>query len=185
MIILGIDPGTATTGYGVIRYNEKKKLYLFPESKREIARKAIHCITYGYIGTSPDVPFEKRLMQLHQSINHLIKQYKPDKAIIEDLFFFQNRKTVIRVSEAIGVIHLAFAKNKLPFEHYPPQTFKRMLTDNGRADKREIQETVTDILGLEEIPKPDDVADALGMAICGAICHDVPAKKKDTKKKSK
>jgi len=58
MIILGIDPGTATTGYGVIRYNEKKKLYLFPESKREMVRKSIHCITYGYVGTSPEVPFE-------------------------------------------------------------------------------------------------------------------------------
>jgi len=150
MKILGIDPGTATTGWAVV--DEKNK-----------NPKLIAC---GCVNTSKFNSDEGRLVEIGKDISALIKKYKPDEAAIEDLFFFKNLKTAITVAQARGVILYEVKKNLVPLFSYTPLQVKQALTGYGRADKNQIQEMVKNILKLKCVPKPDDAADAAAIAIC-------------------
>ena len=155
MIILGIDPGTATTGYGVIDYKKKNK-------------KQIVCLDYGIIQTSPKQSVGERLIQLNFDLNEIIKKYKPEMAAVESLFFFKNLKTAMPVSQARGVIIYTLSKKNVPFIDITPQQAKTSVTGYGKATKNQVQKMVQNLLCLEELPKPDDAADALAIAICCA-----------------
>ena len=155
MIILGIDPGTATTGYGVIDYKKKGK-------------KQIVCLDYGIIQTSPKHTDGERLIQLNVDLNEIIKKYKPEMAAVERLFFFKNLKTVMPVSQARGIIIYTLSKKNVPFIEVTPQQAKTSVTGYGKATKNQVQKMVQNLLSLEELPKPDDAADALAIAICCA-----------------
>lgn len=150
MIILGIDPGYAIVGYGVI----------------EKIGYQTRCIDYGAITTDKDTDFPTRLVQIAEGLEYLIEKYKPECLAIEELFFQNNQKTAINVAMARGVV-VQIAKKKLGklFE-YTPLQIKQALTGQGRADKSQVQYMVKAILNLEKIPKPDDAADALAVAIC-------------------
>jgi len=150
MIILGIDPGTATTGYGVIN--------CFPEKTKLIA--------YGSIKTSKSFPSSKRLDSIYRKISQIIKEHKPQVLAIESLFFNTNAKSALAVGQAMGVIKLAAAKGKTEVVEYPPLKIKMVLTENGRAKKNHIQSSVRKILRLKKIPRPTHAADALAVAIC-------------------
>lgn len=151
--ILGIDPGTAIIGFGLIKKEGKSKL---------------ETIDYGCIKTSIEFSTAERLQKLHRELNLLIKKYKPDIVAVEDIFFFKNLKTAIKVSQARGVILLTAAQSKLRVEEYTPLQIKQAVACYGRADKKQVQQMVKTILNLKEIPKPDDAADALAVAICCA-----------------
>jgi len=155
MIILGIDPGTATTGYGVINYQKKNK-------------KQIVCLDYGIIQTSPKQSVGERLIQLNFDLNEIIKKYKPEMAAVESLFFFKNLKTAMPVSQARGVIIYTLSKKNVPFVEFTPLQAKTAVTGYGKATKNQVQKMVQQLLCLEEMPKPDDAADALAIAICCA-----------------
>jgi len=148
MIILGIDPGTANTGYGVI--NDEKSL---------------QHIGHGVIKTSPkDCPGE-RLRQINNQLSRVIKKYHPDIVAIETIYFFVNAKTAMPVSQAKGSILLMAAKKEIPVKEFSPLTIKLITTGNGRAKKKEVQKAVQKILQLKKIPKPEHAADALAVAI--------------------
>lgn len=151
MIVLGIDPGTATTGWGVIKKTKQLKM-----------------IKYGCIKTSADLSTADRLNKIHKELSSLIKKYKPSIVAVEDIFFFKNLKTVIKVSQARGVILLTAAKAKIRITEYTPLQVKQAVACYGRADKAQVQKMVKTLLNLKEIPKPDDAADALAIAICCA-----------------
>lgn len=152
MIILGIDPGTAITGYGII------------EKKKDVLKE----IDYGCIKTTKDFSTAERLYQINQQLAKIIQKHKPDKIAVEDIFFFKNLKTVIKVSQARGVILAQAAKTKIPVIEFTPLQIKQAVTSYGRADKNQVQQMVKLLLSLKEIPKPDDAADALATAICCA-----------------
>jgi crossover junction endodeoxyribonuclease RuvC len=151
MRILGIDPGTATTGYGIIDI---------------INNDTIEVVNYGVIHTTPQQIMSDRLKAIFDDMNYLIETFSPDIMAVEELFFFKNSKTVITVSQARGVILLAAANHQIEIKEYTPLEIKVTLTGYGRADKLEMQNTVTELLNLDEIPKPDDAADALAIALC-------------------
>ncbi len=154
MLILGIDPGIATTGYGLIKEEDKRKF---------------SCITYGCITTKPDFNNGTRLKKLYKELDLLIKKYKPNRMFVEKIFFFKNLKTFVPVSQAKGVILLAAAYNKIPVSEFTPLEVKMAVTGYGKADKKQIQKAVRIILDLKETPSPDDAADALAIAICGGL----------------
>jgi len=158
MIILGTDPGTASTGYGIIEFSINKKQKTQP----------LECLAYGLIKTDPSLTAGERLRELNNQLDGLIKKYRPDALAVESLFFFKNLKTAMPVSQAKGVILLTAAKKKIPVYEFTPLQAKTTITGYGRAEKRQVQEMVKILLGLEEIPRPDDAADALAIAICGA-----------------
>lgn len=147
--ILGIDPGFALVGFGIVEENCGK----------------FEVIDYGVISTDKDQSFSDRLSIIYDGICSLIDTYKPEAISIEELFFFKNQKTVIPVAEARGVIVLAGKQKKIDMFEYTPLQIKQALTGNGRAEKKQIQFMVKSILGLEQIPKPDDAADAVAVAI--------------------
>jgi crossover junction endodeoxyribonuclease RuvC len=152
MIILGVDPGTATTGYGIIR--------------KEGQRHSL--IKYGCILTPAKTPLSDRLVSIFDELSEIIDEYKPEQIAVEELFFAANSKTAIAVGQARGVILLAGKKKGLPVFEYTPLEVKMALTGYGRADKNQIQQMVKTLISLGEIPKPDDAADALAIAICHA-----------------
>jgi len=153
MIIIGFDPGTAITGYGVI----------------EVLGNKIKPIDYGCIITDKKSSTAERLMIIDKEASKLIKKYKPKKIAVEDIFFFKNLKTAIKVSQARGVILAAAARLKTPFiEEYTPLQIKQAISGYGRADKKQVQKMVKILLNLKTIPKPDDAADGLAAAICCA-----------------
>lgn len=148
MIILGIDPGTARVGYGVVKKTPK-----------------LLWVAHGTIDTPKNSPTTDRLLLLEQGLSQLFRKYKPDVMAVESLFFFKNLKTVMPVSEAKGVILLAGAKKNVPTHEFSPLQVKMAITGYGRAEKKQIQRMVKEILQLSELPRPDDAADALGIAI--------------------
>jgi len=148
--ILGIDPGTAITGYAVLN-----------ETKREIVP-----MTFGCIETSKNRSVADRLEEIGGDLEALIAKFQPDEVAIEELFFFKNVKTVIGVAQARGVLVYVCKKMKVPIFEYTPLQVKQALTGYGRAEKKQVQEMVKNILELKTIPKPDDVTDALAVAIC-------------------
>ena len=150
--ILGIDPGFATVGFGVIDYSANK----------------FTTINYGVICTDKNTPFPERLKILYDSALELIEKYKPDCLSIEELFFNTNVKTAIAVGHARGVLILAAHNAGLPIYEYTPLQIKQALTGYGRADKQQIQHMVKTFLNLAAIPRPDDAADALAVAVCHA-----------------
>lgn len=152
MIILGIDPGTATTGYGIVQ----------KEGDRTTA------ITYGAIITSPKATPADRLMSIYNELETLIDRYKPDVLVTERLFFAKNETTAFSVGRTVGVVLLLAAQKGIPTTEYTPMEIKQAVVGYGGAEKKQIQFMVQKILGLAEQPKPDDVADALAICICHA-----------------
>ncbi|MCL2800222.1 MAG: crossover junction endodeoxyribonuclease RuvC [Treponema sp.] len=148
--ILGIDPGLASTGWGVLNDIDGKIVY----------------IDHGTIITKAGCPRAERLFFIFQSIREIIKKYKPSEAAIEILFFGKNVTSAIPVAEARGVISAAVAEKGIPLHEFTPNAIKKGITGSASADKKQIQEMVRIILGLEKAPKPDHAADALGAAIC-------------------
>jgi len=166
MKILGIDPGTARTGYGVIQSVGKK----------------IKVIDYGCIETPKEDSDAKRLNQTYREVCKLIKAKQPHMVVIERLFFFKNMKTVMTVSQSRGVVLMACHQKKLNIFEYTPLEIKQTLTGYGRSKKKEMQLSVKKHLGLEDIPRPDDAADALACAICYHLRKNSPKKEKKNKK---
>jgi crossover junction endodeoxyribonuclease RuvC len=151
MRALGIDPGTATLGWGVVE---------------DDGSGGVRLVDYGVITTSKDLPLGERLRLLFDGVNDILARYRPDTAGVEELFFSRNVSTAISVSHARGVVLLSLARAGIPVEEYRPMAVKLGVTGYGHADKAQIQEMVRLQLGLERIPKPDDAADALAIAIC-------------------
>lgn len=152
MRVLGIDPGFERIGYGVIVRDGSK---LAP-------------ISYGLIET-PRIELVDRLLMVHEQIAALLSEQKPDAVATEKLLFSVNRKTAMDVAKALGVIMLATAQANVPLSEYSPPEVKLAVVGNGAAEKKQVQFMVTKLLGLTETPKPDDVADALAIAICHAM----------------
>ena len=152
MVILGLDPGTATTGYGVIR----------------VLGNRFQMLEYGIISTPAKTPMEKRLEMIYDNLQELLQKWQPDQAAVEELFFNQNITTAITVGQARGVLLLCCAQNNVPLAEYTPLQVKQALVGYGRADKKQIQQMVKMFLNLADIPKPGDAADALAIAICHA-----------------
>jgi crossover junction endodeoxyribonuclease RuvC len=151
MITLGIDPGTAITGYGII--NEELDGYL-------------KVLDFGVIRTSADLPQGERLVQLYKRIKDLILLHHPEMGAVEKLFFERNVRTALHVGQARGVALLAMAESNLQIGEYTPLEVKQAVAGYGGADKNQVQQMVRTILGLETVPHPDDAADALAVAIC-------------------
>lgn len=157
MIILGIDPGTASTGYGIIESKIQKK-----------KERTLSCVDYGIIKTVPKTEMAKRLVQISFGIIKLIEKHSPQAVIIESLYFFKNLKTALPVSQARGVILLEAAKKGIPIYEFTPLQIKISVCGYGRAEKTQVQKMVKLLLGMKSLPKPDDAADALAAAICGS-----------------
>jgi len=155
MIILGLDPGTARVGWGVVETNGP----------------SYESVAYGLIETDKDTCAEDRLKEIFDAINLLIKTYAPEAISIEDLYFSTNAKTAIAVGQARGVLLLAAAMHHIKTASYSPLTIKRAITGDGKADKGQVQYMVTKQLHLLETPKPDDVADALAIALTHAFSY--------------
>lgn len=150
MIILGIDPGFAIVGWGVVEYSKGK----------------FRVLGYGSIQTKAGLPTEDRINQLYDGMNTIIEKYKPEVMAIEELFWNTNQKTGIAVAEARGVLLLAAYRQGLKIFEYTPLQVKQAVVGYGRAEKRQVIAMVTSILQLPKPPKPDDTADALALAIC-------------------
>jgi len=148
--VLGIDPGTATTGWAVITEKAGK---IFP-------------LAYGHISTSAKKPTARRLKETADDIEKIIRKYKPQEAAVEDIFFFKNAKTAVKVSQSRGAVLLTLEKLKVSISEYTPLQIKQALTGYGRAEKKQIQLMVKNVLKLKDIPRPDDAADAIAIAIC-------------------
>jgi crossover junction endodeoxyribonuclease RuvC len=151
MLVIGIDPGTATTGYGLVREEETGSL---------------HCVAFGVITTSPDVSLAQRLQRLHEELSSILALHHPESGAVEKLFFQRNVSTAMAVGQARGVALLSLAQAGLAVEEYTPMEVKQAVAGYGGADKSQVQQMVRAILGLHEIPRPDDAADALAVAIC-------------------
>ncbi len=151
MLVLGIDPGTATTGYGLIRQTDDGGL---------------EAVDYGAILTPAKMPMPERLASLYEQLQEILLLHRPDSSAVEKLFFQKNVKTALSVGQGRGVVLLALAQAKLPVGEYTPNEIKQAVTGYGSAGKQQMQEMVRMLLGLEERPKPDDAADALAVAIC-------------------
>ncbi len=150
MIILGIDPGTATTGFGIIRK----------------VKKNLKVVDYGCIKTSKDLSAGERLNILNKELNKIIKKHKPSVLAVESIYFFKNLKTAMPVSQAKGVILLTAAKKKIPVYEFSPLQMKMLVTGYGKAEKKQVQQKLKTLLKMKKPPKMDDAADALGIAFC-------------------
>lgn len=150
MRILGIDPGYAIVGYGIVDYANTK----------------FSVVNYGAITTKANSYFPKRLEDIYADMCEIIERYKPDCLSIEKLYFNTNTTTAIDVAEARGVILLAAQRNRLSINEYTPLQVKQSVTGYGRAEKRQVMEMVKSLLSLKSVPKPDDTADALALAVC-------------------
>ena len=150
MLSLGIDPGTAIVGYGLVR---------------EQADGTLQAVEYGVIRTPAKMPMPERLNTIFKSLTEIVEQYQPDRAAVEELFFSRNVTTAITVSQARGVILLALERSGIHINEYKPNMIKQSITGYGGADKNQMQEMVRMLLNLKTIPRPDDAADALAIAI--------------------
>ncbi len=157
MIILGIDPGTATTGYGVIKQSAKK------------GRGSFELLDYGVISTNKTDTDSERLSVLAADLIALIKKYKPDAAGVEKLFFSSNQTTAMTVSQARGVVLLTLAQHHTPLHEFTPLQVKNTICGYGKAEKKQVQFMVKQAFKLKAIPKPDDAADALAIALCAGL----------------
>lgn len=151
MQVLGVDPGTETTGYGIVSEDDAGNL---------------RAICYGVIKTNKGQGLEKRLQKIYQELKQIIFLNKPDGTAVEKLFFQKNVTNAIAVGQARGVILLAICDSCLDLAEYTPNEVKQCVTGYGAADKKQVQEMVKILLNLDQVPKPDDAADALAIAIC-------------------
>jgi crossover junction endodeoxyribonuclease RuvC len=150
MLTLGIDPGTAIVGYGLVR---------------ELEDGSLQAVEYGVIRTPAKTPMAERLNTIFDTLTDIVKQYQPDRAAVEELFFAKNVTTAMTVSQARGVILLALHRADLHINEYKPNEVKQAITGYGGADKSQMQEMVRILLNLQTIPQPDDAADALAIGI--------------------
>ena len=150
MKILGIDPGMAIVGYGLIDFEDEKPVL----------------VTSGSIQTDKNLSDSNRLLEIYNDLSKLVEELQPDCASVENLFFFKNQKTVIPVAEARGVILAVLAKYNIPTYSYTPMEVKQVLTGYGRADKKDVEQMVRIALSTDELPKLDDTVDAIAIAIC-------------------
>ena len=151
MLVVGIDPGTATTGYGFVS---------------DHADGSLQVVDFGVILTQANQPMPERLLELHSQLNQVILLHHPDSSAVEKLFFQRNVSTALAVGQARGVVLLALAEAKLDVTEYTPMEVKQAVAGYGGAGKAQIQQMVRALLGLDDIPRPDDAADALAVAIC-------------------
>src|SRR3989344_277256 len=157
MTILGIDPGTATTGYGIIKTGKRKDEFVIGD--------------FGVISTKAKLPDAERLKILADDLTKIIKKYKPACVGVEKLFFTTNQKTVMAVSQARGVVLYIAQAHKIPILEFTPLQVKSFICGYGKADKKQVQYMVQKTFKLKSIPKPDDAADALAVALCAAFHH--------------
>lgn len=151
-VILGVDPGTATTGYGVVRRD----------------RGSCACLIYGGIVTSPREPMERRLLTIYERVRGLIQEFGPEALAIERQFFGRNTTNALAVGRTVGVVLLAAAQAEIPVLEYKPAEVKLAVVGYGNAEKEQVQFMVRQVLRLAEVPRPDDAADALALCICHA-----------------
>ena len=149
-VVFGVDPGTAITGWGVIVEQDG----------------ALQALDYGVIRTPASASLQDRLVSIFSELSALLERYAPDAVAVEDLFFSKNARTALSVGHARGVVLLAIALRQTPLFHYKPAQVKQAVSGYGSADKRQVQEMVKLLLGLDSVPRPDDAADALAVAIC-------------------
>lgn len=150
MIILGIDPGVATTGFALLEQKNQR----------------LRVLDYGCIITKKNTSFPLRLKQIYQELSRIIKKYRPSIVAVEEVFFYKNTKTALAVGHAKGVIILAAALANAEVKVFTPLQVKQMAVGYGRADKKQVQKIIQQHLGLKELPRPDDAADALAIAYC-------------------
>ncbi len=150
MIVIGIDPGLATIGFGVIRAENG----------------IINPVSYGCIRTSSDMQTPERLLEIYNEIRSLFEKYPPAVIAVEKLFFNRNVTNAMSVSEARGIIFLAAAQKNIPVVEYTPNQIKKAITGSGSADKKQMQDMIRRLLNLEEVPESDDAADGLSIALC-------------------
>jgi crossover junction endodeoxyribonuclease RuvC len=150
VLVLGIDPGTAITGYGLVREDDE----------------GLTLIGCGVITTPADRPLPQRLQTIYRGLTAIIGQHQPDQVAVEELFFSRNVRTALSVGQARGVVLLAAAEAGLPLHEYKPLEVKQTVAGYGGADKRQVQEMVRLLLNLEQVPEPDDAADAVAVAVC-------------------
>jgi crossover junction endodeoxyribonuclease RuvC len=150
MLVLGIDPGTASTGYGLVRS----------------AGSRLHALEQGVIATRPGVPLERRLADIHARVGELLDGYEPDAMAIEELYFGANVRTAFAVGQARGVVLLAAGQRGVPARSYTPQQVKAAVCGHGRADKGQVGRMVARLVGMAAPPTPDHASDALAVAIC-------------------
>lgn len=150
MLVLGVDPGLATMGFGLVRE----------------AHRRLEAVAYGVVTTSANDALPNRLQQLYKELSALIHQFQPDEGAVEELYFSRNVRTAMSVGQARGVALLAMADADLPVTDYAPLTVKQAVSGFGGADKIQMQTTVKMLLQLDNLPSPDDAADALAVAIC-------------------
>lgn len=155
MLVLGVDPGTATTGYGLVRERAGR----------------LEALDYGAVTTSKDLPLPSRLLIIHKELTGLIRVHAPDAMAVEELFFNRNVRTALAVGQARGVVLFTAAAAGVPVAEYTPPQVKQAVTGYGGADKAQMQAMVKLVLGLREVPRPDDAADALAVAICCVHSH--------------
>ena len=151
MLVIGIDPGTATTGYGLVREDERGNL---------------EAVDYGVVTTPSDWDMPKRLLAIYEQLREIIQQHQPDSSAVEKLFFQTNVRTAMSVGQGRGAALIALASSELPFGEYTPLEIKQAVVGYGNADKNQVQQMVKILLNMEELPRPDDAADALAVAIC-------------------
>jgi crossover junction endodeoxyribonuclease RuvC len=150
VLVIGVDPGLATTGYGLVRETEA----------------GLQAVAYGVVTTLSKIPLPQRLQELYRQLSDLLDRHQPDEGAIEELFFSRNVRTAMSVGQARGVALLALANANVPVTDYTPLTIKQAVSGFGGADKIQMQTTVKMLLQLESLPHPDDAADALAVAIC-------------------
>ena len=151
MLVLGLDPGIAITGYGLVEES--------PEGD-------LTCIEYGTVKTPAGQPMPSRLLSIDAELGALIERYKPDVVAVEELFFCRNVTTALIVGQARGVAILTAARANVPVREYKPMEVKQAVTGYGRAPKTQVQEMVRLLLNLDHVPQPDDAADAVAVAVC-------------------
>lgn len=151
MLVIGIDPGTAITGYGLVRADQGGDL---------------QAVDWGVILTLAKTPIAERLSQIYDSLKEILEKHQPDQAAVEAIFFQKNVKTAMSVGQARGVVLLALQQSGLAASDYSPNEIKQAVSGYGGAEKQQVQSMVKALLKLEDIPKPDDAADALAVAIC-------------------
>ncbi len=152
MVILGVDPGLSTVGWGAVEYSASR----------------FRTLAYGAIRTKAGLPVEERLSQIYDGLSELLAQYRPDAMAIEELFWQSNITTGIVVAEARGTLLVCAAKHSVPIFEYTPLQVKSSVVGYGRAEKKQVMAMTASLLGLKEIPRPDDAADALAIAVCHA-----------------
>ena len=155
MIVLGVDPGTAATGYGIV----------------ERTGSRLRALDYGCFETTPAQTLPERLLAIHEAITDLIETHRPQLVAVERLFFNRNVQTAFAVGQARGAVLLTAAEHGLPVHEYGPSEVKIAVTGYGRAEKAQVQRMVQTVLGLAALPRPDDAADALAVAICLAHAY--------------